>query len=73
MFSVFINAIILNEISEYTKKYNVHKDKDLMILAIIHLIWLIEEYAIIFRKLIWFNPLILPIIDDDTIEKNNKG
>lgn len=31
---------------------------------IIHLIWLIEEKAIIFRKEIWFNPPIAPIKAD---------
>lgn len=41
----------------------------IIIAVIIHLKWLIDEYAINFRNEVWFNPPIAPNILDKIIVK----
>lgn len=52
----------------YTVKYVDHKGSLDIIAANIHLIWVIEEYAIIFRRDVWFNPPRDPIITDIIVD-----
>lgn len=58
----FIDKMIT--IIEYIIKYIIHNFLYIMAHAINHLIWLIDEYAIIFCIDVWFSPKIAPKIAD---------
>ena len=63
-----IKLIKSKSIRAYTLKYTVHSIVFKEILASIHLMWLIEENAIIFRMEVWLRPIMAPITAESMID-----